>query len=271
MKIKLLFISLIIFFFSSIVSANARDTIIAAFKDGEKLSYDVKYSSALFTSSIADVVMDVKHEGTKYKITAIGKTRPFYGAFFEIEDVYHSWIDVGTMRPLRTTSKIKEGGYQYRTAFDYNWSNNIVHTLGQNIKRGTTYTKAMPLKEDSFDALALFYNMRCVDMAMIVPHKRYKLNLVLEDTIRVVEYRLLGPDITKINKVGKFRTLKVACTIATESGDALKDGSEFYIWLSDDKNRIPIYMESPIRVGSIKVYLNKWEGLRYPFTAKLTD
>lgn len=257
---------------SSVVSATgARDTIIAAFKGGEKLSYDVKYSSALFTSSIADVVMDVKHEGTKYQITAVGKTRSFYSVFFEIEDVYNSWLDVGTLRPLKMSSKIKEGGYQYRNSFDYNWNLKVVSTFGQNIKRGATYTKVMPLQSDSFDALALFYNMRCVDLATIEPNKRYKLNLVLEDTIRVVEYRLMGPDITKINKVGRFRTLKVACTIATESGDALKDGSEFYIWLSDDKNRIPIYMESPIRVGSIKVYLNEWENLRYPFTAKLKD
>lgn len=241
------------------------DPRVIAFQGGEELTYDVKYSAAVISTSIADVNFRTEVENNSYKITAVGKTRPFYSIFFAMEDVYHTWLDKSTLRPLRTTSSIREGGYQYRTAFDYNWQTNTVKTFGQNIKRGSTYNRTMPLMPCSFDALALFYNLRCVDMSTMTYGVRYHLDLVLEDTVRRVSYRLLGRETRTIEGVGNFRTIKVACQIATSSGDALKDGSEFFIWLSDDKNRIPIYMESPIRVGSIRVYLTSWRRLRFPF------
>lgn len=253
---------------SQIKCGSVIEDSMVAFHRGEELHYDIKYSSAMVTTSIADVKFQTEIDNGAYKISALGKTRPFYSIFFEIEDLYNTWLDRNTLRPLRTTSNIREGGYRYRTDFRYNWSDMTVHTMGQNIKRGATYNKTMPLIACSFDALALFYNLRCVNINEIEIGRRYRLDLVLEDTIRTVEYRLVGRETMKVNRVGEFKTLKVACTIATESGDALKDGSEFYIWLSDDRNRIPIYMESPIRVGSIKVYINNWVNLKHPFDYK---
>lgn len=269
---------LIIFFALSLLHSTAQikcGTQISesdiAFQSGEELSYNVKYSSAIFTTSVADVYFSTWIESNTYRVSALGKTRPFYNVFFEIEDHYNTWLDKQTLRPVRTTSRIKEGGYQYRTEFNYSWSNMTVNTLGQNIKRGTTYTKKLSLINCSFDALALFYNLRCVNLNNMEIGKKYKLDLVLEDTIRTAEYRLIGRESIKIADLGRFNTLKFACTIATESGDALKDGSEFFIWLSDDKNRIPIYMESPIRVGSIKVYLSSWANLKHSFSSVITE
>jgi len=47
------------------------------------------------------------------------------------------------------------------------------------------------------------------------------------------------------------------------------DGSEFFIWLSDDENKIPLHLESPIRVGSVNAYITGYKGLKYPLTSKI--
>ena len=44
----------------------------------------------------------------------------------------------------------------------------------------------------------------------------------------------------------------------------LDDGTEFEVWISDDRNKIPLYIKSPIKVGSVQAYLTSYEGLRYP-------
>lgn len=269
--IILLLITIPLHALSQIQCGKAIDPQSISFQHGEELKYEVKYSASIFTTSIADVTFHTQVEQNGFKITAIGKTRPFYSIFFEMEDIYHTLLSRETLRPIRTTSRIREGGYQYRTAFDYNWNTNKVKTFGQNIKSGNSYNKTMTLTDCSYDALALFYNLRCVDISTMKFGEKRRLNLVLEDTIRTVEYRLIGREEFKLDKKNTFRTIKVACQIATASDDALKDGSEFYIWLSDDNNRIPIYMESPIRVGSIKVYLSGWVNLKFPFNAKLAE
>ena len=47
-------------------------------------------------------------------------------------------------------------------------------------------------------------------------------------------------------------------------GESFEDGTEFYIWISDDRNKIPIFFESPIRVGSVRAYISGFDGLRFP-------
>lgn len=41
------------------------------------------------------------------------------------------------------------------------------------------------------------------------------------------------------------------------------------VWVSDDKNKIPIYIETPIVVGSVKVKLMSYKGLRNKEEAKI--
>lgn len=240
-----------------------------AFDEGESISYTVSYSSAIISTDVADVDMSISSEKIHgvdcFKIYAVGRTRPFYSIFFEMEDVYTSWLDKSTLRPMRITSNLKEGGYRYRTAFDYSWDKMSVRTHGHNVKRNVDYIKTLPLQECSYDALALFYNMRCVDASNMKIGQRQTLQIVLEDTIRTIQFRLLARDRRKIDKIGTFKTLKFACQLATEVGESFEDGTEFFVWISDDRNHIPIYLESPIRVGSVKATLSKWSGLKYPF------
>lgn len=43
-----------------------------------------------------------------------------------------------------------------------------------------------------------------------------------------------------------------------------------FIWLTDDQNRLPIYMESPIKVGTIKARITEMSNLKYPLTSKIS-
>jgi hypothetical protein len=39
------------------------------------------------------------------------------------------------------------------------------------------------------------------------------------------------------------------------------------VWVSDDKNHIPLRIESPITVGTVKVDMMGYKNLRYPLTS----
>lgn len=234
-----------------------------AFGHDEKLSYNVQYSAAMFSTSVADVHFHTVLEKNYYKVTAVGKTRPFYSVFFDMEDQYQAWLDKSTLRPIRLTTRIKEGSYRYRSSFDYNWRSYTVRSFGQNLRSGNERKKTMTLTEGSYDALSLFFNMRCIDIEDKTFNTNYKLELLLKDTIRVINYRIIQREAIDIDGLGKFRTLKVACQIVTSDGSFM-EGTEFLLWLTDDDNKIPVYMESPIRVGSIKVFLSSYENLRHP-------
>ena len=50
-------------------------------------------------------------------------------------------------------------------------------------------------------------------------------------------------------------------------GTIFKGGEDMFIWVSDDKNRVPVLVEAKILIGSVKAYLTGTKGLRYPTTS----
>ena len=122
----------------------------------------------------------------------------------------------------------------------------------------------MSITERSMDAVSLYFNLRTVKDEQIKEGFAKDLDMVLEDTVRTLSFRYDGREVRKIRGLGKFNTIRFRCKIATSTETAFRDGTEFVVWISDDRNKIPLYMESPIKVGSVCAYLSSYEGLRYP-------
>ncbi|MFR5872206.1 MAG: hypothetical protein ACLUEV_11990 [Alistipes sp.] len=60
------------------------------------------------------------------------------------------------------------------------------------------------------------------------------MNLVLEGTIRPIRYRFLGRrSRTYAERASSARWFR--CELATSTGESFEDGSEFTIWISDDR------------------------------------
>ena len=243
-----------------------------AFAHGEKLTYVVSYKAGINTD-VAEVnfmTREVTFNGVKaFQIDANGRVYPFFRWFFDLNDSYYSTLDQKTLRPLELRSEISEGKYRTSSKFTYDWKTKQVHTWFRNHKRETATVKTMLLSEVSYDAVALFFNLRCEDANSFKVGEVRTLEMVLSDTIRRINFRLAAREVRNIKGLGKFRTLKFVCELATSSGESFKDGSEFTIWISDDRNKIPLYLESPIRVGSVRVRLLNVSNLKYPFSSKV--
>jgi hypothetical protein len=65
--------------------------------------------------------------------------------------------------------------------------------------------------------------------------------------------------------MGKVRCIKLKPQVLT--GNVFKDPYPVTLWVSDDKNKIPIMAESAIIVGKVKLELIYYEGLRNPFAS----
>lgn len=244
------------------------------FKDGETLTYTVSYRAALVPNTdVAEVIL--RTSGTMldgkpvWNIYGNGRVMPFFRWFFDLNDTYNTWLDAKTLRPVKFTGNIEEGKYRFVSAYRYDWDSMKVYTTYRNLKREHDSHKTMPLTNRSFDALALFYNLRGEDIEDFKAGEPRYLELVLEDTIRRIQYQYLGKDTKTIRGLGKFKTLKFSCQLATSSGESFEDGSEFFLWITDDRNKIPLYIESPIRVGSIRGRLSNYSNLRYELSSKI--
>ena len=51
------------------------------------------------------------------------------------------------------------------------------------------------------------------------------------------------------------------------SGEVFKGEEDMLIWVSDDNNRLPVFFEAPLLVGTATGRMTGYEGLKHPFEA----
>lgn len=244
------------------------------YQPGEILEYRVSYKAKLFpntematvkveTSSVVDSL-----GRTRYKLVGSGRTMPRYRIFYNLEDVYTVMVDPETLLPLSFASNLRESDYTFRSMMTYDWDSLRVHSHWQSRKRAPK-EHLMDITRESLDALSLYFRMRSAHADDFEVGKVCALPMILQDTIRPIHYRYLGRDVKKVRNMGKFRALKFECELGSTEGFSFTDGTVFTLWISDDENKIPLYIESPVRVGSIQAYISRYRGLKYPMKSKI--
>lgn len=241
------------------------------FGDNEELCFIASYRAKLFpTTDVAEIKVTMKKNGNRYEIVGVGRTMQFFKWFFDMHDVYRTTLDANTLRPIRSSKDIKEGKYQYKSSHVYDWRSKQAHVTYGNLKRPEPLKKSITITEEVADAVALFYNLRSKKESDLKIGQDVPLNLLLDDTIKVIKYRYWGKEVKNISGMGRYKTLKFSCQLAPDNESArYEDGSVFYLWISDDENHVPLYIESPVRVGSVRVRLDSYSGLKAPLNCKV--
>ena len=85
----------------------------------------------------------------------------------------------------------------------------------------------------------------------------------LRPRIPVSGFTYHGREVREVRGLGRVNTLKFSCQLVNDVVDSFEEGSEFFVWISDDGNKVPVFLESPLRVGSVRARLVEYGGLMY--------
>lgn len=250
----------------SISSATAQ-----LFHNGEMLYYRAAYRAKMIPNTeVGEVTVatsiDTLGNREVFRVVGNGQTLPFFRWFFKMNDTYTIWVDRESKKTLQFESDIHEDSYTFRSNYIYDWEAMQVETWSQR-RQDPPRTRSMQLTQESMDAVSLYFNLRSVDLNSFRAGEHHKLDLVLEDTIRHLRYRFIERDTIKVPRVGRFASMKFACTLGSSEEFSFTDGTEFLIWITEDENKIPVMLASPVRVGEVRAYLRRYEGLKYPLTS----
>ena len=179
--------------FALLLVASISPASAQLFQDGEVLCYRAAYRAKIVPNIEAgEVTVSTKLDRLDgkevYRVTGNGRTLPFFRWFFDMNDTYDIWVDKESLRTQRFESDLKEDKYTFRSNYRYNWDSMKVHTWAQR-KKDAPRTKTMNLTPESMDAVSLYFNLRSIDLNSFRVGDRRNLDLVLEDTIRHLNYR----------------------------------------------------------------------------------
>ena len=228
------------------------------FKSGEVLTFKVFYTlagvyvaagEATFTTTLTRM-----NNKPVYHITGDGKTYSFYDNFFKVRDKYETFIDTATLQPYRFIRNVYEGGYKKYENVTFNKTTNSAIT-NQGVYK---------VPECVQDVLSAVYYSRNIDFNKHKTGDKINFSMFLDNEVYQMYLRYLGKETIK-TKYGKFRAIKFKPLLI--KGTIFEGGEKMTVWVSDDKNHIPIRIESPISVGSVKIDMISYRNLRYPLTS----
>lgn len=241
-----------------------------AFQAGERMEFTMHYKWGIIDSDIgtATVALDtVRLNGEKaFLCSAQGQTTRLYDLFFKVREDFKSWFTVDELRPLKFTRDTFEGKYVAKNTYIYDWNAAEPHIIADvySSSSGQRYPE-LPLTPCTYDLPALFFFARNIDLENIEIGKRYPMTFAIDDDIFNVYFIFYGPEIIKVKGLGTVKTIRFAAKLL--AGEVFTGEEDMMIWISDDENRVPVYFEAPILVGTASGRMKSWSGLKYPFSA----
>lgn len=231
-----------------------------SFKEGEKLTFRVYYNMSFvwITAGYADFTTRGEDmNGRKvYHITGDGKTAKSYEWFYKVRDRYETYIDKETLLPSRFVRDVNEGGFKI----------NQDVAFYQAKEQAVSNQKAYPITKCTQDVLSAIFYARNIDYSRYKPGDKIPFNMFLDDKLYSLYIKYVGKEDVE-TKMGKFHSIKIVPLLI--EGTIFKGGEKMTIWVSDDDNHLPLRVDSPILVGSIKVDLISYENLRNPFASQI--
>jgi len=240
-------------------SAFSQTTVMQnyAFQSQEKISYNVFYNvigiyvkagTAIFTTSSEKLQnADVFH------VVGEGSTNPKYDWIFKVRDRYESYFDSTDLQPVKFVRQVNEGKYKKNEEILFN----------QQTNTAITNTGVYKVPENVQDVISIMYYARNINYGQYHNGDKIPFSMFLDDKLYNMYIHYIGKE-TIETKYGKFNAIKLKPLLL--KGNIFEGGEKMTIWVTDDPNHIPVRIESPIAVGSIKVDLMHYENLRYPLT-----
>ena len=232
-----------------------------AFKAGENITFTVFYSVAgiFVNAGTANFITTIETLNNKpaFHVVGTGTSNSSYDWIFKVRDRYESYFDTSTLQPIKFIRKVDEGGY---TKYE-----NV--TFNQKTNTAVSAKGVFNVPNCVQDVLSSIYYARNINFAGMKVGDKIPFNLFLDNKVYNIYIRYLGKETIR-TKYGKFRTVKFKPLLV--QGTIFTGGEKMTVWVSDDANHIPVRIESPINVGSIKVDAMQWRNLRYPLTSLIS-
>jgi len=232
-----------------------------AFLPNEILTYNVFYSviGIYFNAGTAtfSTTLEKLNNRPVYHAVGEGHTNSNYDFIFKVRDKYETYFDTTHLQPVKFIRNVDEGGYKKLENITFDQQNNIANTTKGVFKVPNCVQ----------DVLSAVYYARNINYNKYKVDDKIPFSMFLDNQVYDLYIRYLGKEVVK-TRYGKFNAVKFKPLLV--KGTIFEGGEKMTVWVSDDANHIPLRIESPIAIGSVKVDMMQYRNLRYPLSSKIS-
>jgi hypothetical protein len=234
---------------------DARTIKNESFKRGEDLKFRIHYG--IIDAGVAEIeIMNenkVLNERSTMHIVGTGNSRGAFDLFFKVRDRYETYIDEAAISPLVFIRKVNEGGYKFNQNQVYDNEKKKVNCNG----------KFFDVPDYTQDMLSAFYFARTMDLSHAKEGDIFSVNSFIDNEVWELKIKYVGKETIKTD-VGNVRCIKFRPIV--QKGRIFKKEEDLNVWISDDKNHIPIRAQANVLVGSVKMDISSYSNLANPLS-----
>ena len=238
---------------------------IWSFQAGEQLNFDIIYNWGFIWVDAGKVEFKANKEildGKEvFHFSGTGVSLPKHDWFFKVRDYFNAWAEVSDLAPIKHTRNTSEGKYQAEEKYTFDYNKQKIYS---NIKTSAKERKldTIPYQPCVFDIMTAVYYARTIDLSKYGVNQKIPLSMIVDNKIYHLYGRYLGKETIKDRSKRSFNCLKFSILLV--EGTIFKGGEDLHVWISDDNNRVPIYIEAQVVVGTVKAYIKDTKNLKYP-------
>ena len=226
-------------------------------QSGETLRYRIHYGLLNAGTATLTTLKTTYRGQPHFYVKGVGKTTGAVRAFFKVEDTYESFINYNTGLPSFYVRNVKEGTYTQHFETVFNHGNQTL-LLTDKEKKTTQSLKSVAGIQDMLSA---FYHLRAMDDSELKVGSVKKVNIWIDDEMFPFQLKVIGTQNVK-TKFGWINSLVIVPQVI--SGRVFKDKEGVTLWVSNDKNHIPIAIKAELAVGSLKADIDSYASVKFP-------
>lgn len=232
----------------------------SSFQVGEWFRFRMSYSNWLKAGNATLTVNDsIYKDRPVYHVVGKGWTTGMIGWFFKVDDTYESYFDKNSILPYKFIRKIDEGGHTKDIEIHFNQKENtaLVHNLKHDRKA------VFKTKPNIQDMVSTYYYLRNnLNTEKLKIGDEFLVDMFFDEENYGFKLKFLKREIIETD-FGKVRTLVFRPYVM--AGRVFKEEESLTLWVSDDKNKIPLRVKADLAVGSLRADLDAYKGLKHPF------
>lgn len=248
--------------FLNFLNIGGKYHVTSSYGPGEKLEYRVHYG--LINAGEARIEVTDKlymvNDKVCLKATCYGRSTGAFDLMMRIRDTWGSYIDTSSQIPQKGFRDIQEGRYKLKEATYFDLKNKAVTVDWESDKKSSAVFK-IPI--DVQDVVSGVYYIRNISYNNLRIGDTIGIHAFLEEKMYDFKVKYLGKGMVD-TKFGDIKCIKLSPIM--EKNGLFENGNSIRLWLSDDKNKIPVKIEADMFVGKVAMDLKDYKGLKYPIS-----
>ncbi len=232
------------------------------FAVNESIAYDLYFDGGLLKPKAGSGLLTTEiteYNGNKaFHSEMLMNTSGLVRGFYKVNDTLHSYVDMN-LRPLYFSKDAFEGKNYSQDKQIYKYGgNNVIEISTSRVYNGhDRFDEVIETELCTYDFLSVLHLIRSLDYDNMEIGDKMNIQFVSGRNIEKMTVNYLGKSKKKANDKKTYPAINISLVIYDE---VFKNSSEaIRASLTDDEHRIPIILDSHLKVGTIKAVMKSFE------------